>query len=65
MTHFVRYVVLLLQQTINVFEIVKTVIHEEFQFGDDAQLVTHAFSQFEADSWNIAVDIFDNLCASF
>ena len=65
MTHFVRYVVLFLQQTINVFEIVKTVIHEEFQFGDDAQLVTYAFSQFEADSWNIAVDIFDNLCASF
>ena len=65
MAHFVRYVVLLLQQTINVFEIVKTVIHEEFQFGDDAQLVTHAFSQFEADSWNIAVDVFHNLCTSF
>ena len=65
MAHFVRYFVLLLQQTINVFEIVKAVIHEEFQFGNDAQLVTHAFSQFEADSWNIAVDIFDNLCVTW
>lgn len=56
---------LLLEQFIDVFDIIKRIVDEEFQFGDDAQLMAHALTQFEAHRLHIGVDISHDFIAFF
>ena len=52
---------LLLQQFVNVVNVVERIVDEEFQFGDDAQLIAQATAQLVAQFAHIAVDILQYL----
>ena len=52
---------LLLQQFVDVLDIVKRVVDEEAQFGNDAHLVSDACSKFVADGLFVRVDVFYQL----
>lgn len=56
---------LLLEQFIDVFDIIKRIVDEEFQFGDDAQLMAHALTQFEAHRLYVGVDVGHDFIAFF
>ena len=55
---------LLLQESVNVFEIVQAIVYEELEFGDDAELMAHALAEFKTNGWDIAVDVGHNLFAA-
>lgn len=55
---------LLLQESVDVFEIVQAIVYEELEFGDDAELMAHALAEFKSNGWDIAVDVGDNLFAA-
>ena len=55
---------LLLQESVDVFEIVQAIVYEELEFGDDAELMAHALAEFKTNGWDIAVDIGHNLFAA-
>ena len=48
---------LLLEQFVDVFDIIERIVDEEFQFGDDAQLMAHALTQLEAHRLYVGVDV--------
>ena len=53
----------LFQQPVNVLGIVQRVVHEELEFGDDAQLVACAQTELETNLPHIGVDVVaDFLC---
>ena len=56
---------LLLKQFVNVFDIIERIVDEEFQFGNDAQLMAHALTQFEAHRLHVGVDVGHDFFASF
>ena len=55
---------LLLQESVDVFEIVQAIVYEELEFGDDAELMAHALAEFKTNGWDIAVDVGHNLFAA-
>ena len=55
---------LLLQESVDVFEIVQAIVYEELEFGDDAELMAHALAEFKTNGGDIAVDVGDNLIAT-
>ena len=55
---------LLLQESVDVFEIVQAIVYEELEFGDDAELMAHALAEFKSNGWDIAVDVCHNLFAA-
>jgi len=55
---------LLLQESVDVFEIVQAIVYEELEFGDDAELMAHALAEFKTNGWDIAVDVCHNLFAA-
>ena len=55
---------LLLQESVDVFEIVQAIVYEELEFGDDAELMAHAFAEFKSNGWDITVDVCHNLFAA-
>ena len=55
---------LLLQESVNIFEIVQAIVYEELEFGDDAELMAHALAEFKTNGWDIAVDVGHNLFAA-
>ena len=55
---------LLLQESVDVFEIVQAIVYEELEFRDDAELMAHAFAEFKSNGWDIAVDVCHNLFAA-
>ena len=56
---------LLLQESVDVFEIVQAIVYEELEFGDDAKLMAHALAEFKTNGGDIAVDVGHNLFAAF
>ena len=54
---------LLLQESVDVFEIVQAIVYEELEFGDDAELMAHALAEFKSNGWDITVDVCHNLFA--
>ena len=44
-------------------DVIKAVVNEETQFGDDAQLVTHALSQLIAYAFLVTGDVLQQLLA--
>ena len=56
---------LLLEQFVDVFDIIERIVDEEFQFGDDAQLMAHALTQFEAHRLYVGVDVGHDFFAPF
>ena len=55
---------LLLQESVDVFEIVQAIVYEELEFGDDAELMAHALAEFKTNGGDIAVDVGHNLFAA-
>ena len=55
---------LLLQESVDVFEIVQAIVYEELEFGDDTELMAHALAEFKSNGWDIAVDVCHNLFAA-
>lgn len=55
---------LLLQESVDVFEIVQTIVYEELEFGDDAELMAHSLTEFKTNGRDIAVDVGHNLFAA-
>ena len=55
---------LLLQESVDVFEIVQAIVYEELEFGDDAELMAHALAEFKSNGWDITVDVCHNLFAA-
>lgn len=53
----------LFQQFVDSFQIVQRVVHEELQFGDDAQLMTHTGAQLEAYGLHVPIDVLDDFFA--
>ena len=55
---------LLLQESVDVFEIVQAIVYKELEFGDDAELMAHTLTEFKTNGRDIAVDVCYNLFAA-